>query len=166
MTIPIPDELLAAFDQGRGNPDEAQRHGYTPQTLRYLWAQWLAQSTVGREVAEELATRAIAEVESNQLLREREAEEREAKEAVREEQERWRLEPGTQVTLRHPRTQVDGQCGTVQAMSWQGNQLMAEVLVDPLPPGHPEQGRPVRIRRSGFRPFSLRVAADQLAVKQ
>ena len=163
MTTPIPADLLAAFDLGRGNPDEWQRHLYSPQTLRFFWAQWLTDSAVGREVAGELKAQAAAEVDAHRQQRERDHEHQKAIEAERRAQEQWRLDPGTEVTLRHPRTQIDGQRGTVQSMTWRGNQLMADVLVDPLPPGHPEEGTPVRLRRSGFMPFVVQVAAEDLA---
>ena len=49
----------------------------------------------------------------------------------------------------------------VQSMTWRGNELMADVLVDPLPPGHPEEVTPVRLRRSGV-PFVVEVPAEDL----
>lgn len=160
-TNAIPADVMASLDAGRGYPDEWIRSTYTAETLRWLWSLWLAASPVGREVAAELAQQAAAEITAHQLQLEAERQQREAEAAARAEQEQWRLEPGTEVTVRHPRTHADGMTGRVLRMEWRGNALWAEVEVDPCPTEHPEAQIPVRLRRH-YRPFTVTVPARDL----
>jgi hypothetical protein len=161
----IPAEVLEQFDATRGAPGEWLPVRYSTAVLRLWWAQWLQVSAVGQKVAAELQQQAEREVDAR--LQQQVEEEQRLREETEEraEQERYRLEPGTAVVVSSPQSHVDGQEGRVLKMYWRGRELVADVVIDPLPPGHPEERVAVRCRRSGLMPFTVTVQATSLLQK-
>lgn len=157
----MPQEVLQQFDANGGAPGEWLPTIYSPPALRFMWAQWLQPSPKGRQMAAKLVEQVAAEVTAHLLHQEAERQQREAEAAARAEQEAHRLEPGTEVIVRHPRTHADGMPGRVLRMDWRGNTLWATVEVDPCPADHPEAQVPARLRRH-FRPFAVDAPAAEL----
>jgi hypothetical protein len=158
----IPTDVLEQFDANAGAPGEWLPHRYSPGVIRFWWAKWLEISPKGREVATELEDLAAAELFAHRERAEYDRKQQEKDDAARREQERYRLPAGSEVRVSHPQTHIDGQTGRVLKTYWRGRELVTDVVIDPLPPGHPEEGRPIRLRRSGLMPFSITVAAATL----
>jgi hypothetical protein len=163
-SVSIPADVLEQFDASGGAPGEWLMQRYSTGVLRYWWAQWLEVSPKGRSVAKSLEDQAIAEWQAHQERTEHERKQREEEEAAKREQEHYRLPPGIEVIVSHPQTHIDGQKGRVLKSYWRGRELVTDVLIDPLPPSHPEEKVPVRMRRSGLMPFSVTVGASTLRV--
>jgi hypothetical protein len=158
----IPADVLAQFDATGGAPGDWLMQRYSTGVLRFWWSQWLEVSPKGRKVAKNLKEQAAAERQAHQESIEYDRKQREEEESAKREQEQFRLPPGSEVIVSHPQTQIDGQKGRVLKSYWRDRELVTDVVIDPLPPGHPEEKTPVRLRRSGLMPFSVTVAASAI----
>jgi hypothetical protein len=159
----IPADVLEQFDATGGAPGDWLMQRYSTGVLRFWWSQWLEVSLKGRKVAKNLEEQAAAEWQAHQESIDNARKQQEEEEAAKREQEQYRLPPGSEVIVSHPQTHIDGQKGRVLKSYWRGRELVTDVVIDPLPPGHPEENVPVRLRRSGLMPFSVTVASSAVA---
>lgn len=155
--VGIPSDVLAQFLATRGKFGVWLPTVHSNQDLLRWGVQWRLHTDLGREVAEEEArlhkvSSAEAEREMSQE-RQREMKAASLRQQQRDAQEAYRLPLGSAVRIKALQTHLDGRVGTLRAMEFVGDQLMAEVEIDPLEPGHPMREWPIRDRPLRFMPL-------------
>lgn len=136
---------------------------YPTRMREHWWAVWLEESPEGQKVAALIAEEVAAKADA---AMQREADRR-TKEVLRtqrrkEIEEAWSRPVGSVVRISGSRTFADGRVGIVQGMLWVGEELMADVAVDPLPPDHPMRRWTKRDRPMSCMPQVYRVPAKGL----
>ena len=155
--VDIPSDVVAQFEATRGKFGVWLPTVHSNQDLLRWGVQWRLHSDLGREVAEEEARlHKVSSAEAAKEIaqeRQRQIEVASLRQQHRDAQEAHRLPLGSAVRIKALQTHLDGRVGTLRAMEFVGDQLMAEVEIDPLEPGHPMRDWPIRDRPIRFIPI-------------
>jgi len=166
--VDIPSDVLAQFEATRGKFGVWLPTVHSNQDLLRWGVQWRLHTELGREVAEEEARlHKLSSAEAAKELaheQERQMEAASQRQQHRDAQEAHRLPLGSAVRIKALQTHLDGRVGTLRAMDFVGDQLMAEVEIDPLEPGHPMREWLIRDRPLRFMPISHSCFAASLVL--
>lgn len=161
---PVPKDAWANLVGGKGcwDPTGWMALTYGNEQMA-AWRQvWLTTTEDGGAELARLLEAAAKKARSEKAAEERRKRDQ-AERAMRLAlQERYRLDPGTVVRIKAPRTEDDGRLGRLVRMEMVGGVLWGVVLFDPCPPGHPGAGVPPRLRKIEHAIYSSRIKAECL----
>ena len=165
--VDIPSDVLAQFEATRGKFGGWLPTVHSNQDLLRWGVQWRLHTELGREVAEEEAQlHKVSSAEAAGELaqeRQREIEAASLRQQHRDAQEAYRLPLGSAVRIKALQTHLDGRVGTLHAMEFVGDQLMAEVEIDPLEPDNPMNCWSIRDRPFHLMPYLHFCSAENLS---
>lgn len=161
---PVPIDAWKQLKKGEGtwhfNGWTVSKYGH--RQLEHWRTIWLTCTKVGNEVLADIQEKEERQRQAKEALEERKRQMRAEIATRRAMQERYRLDKGEVVRIKCPQSELDGRLGRVMSMEMVGEVMMARVLVDPVPAGHPMANVPPRNRPSGFAPVSYQLKAELL----